>query len=58
MMSSRSILTRLALLVLLTAVVSGCSVVGGIFKAGFWAGIIVVVLIVAGLLFLMGKGRG
>ena len=30
---------------------------GGIFKAGFWAGIIVVVLIVVVLMFLVGKAR-
>ena len=36
----------LPLLLLLTLGLAGCSVVGGIFKAGFWTAIIVVVLIV------------
>ncbi len=45
------------LVLLLAVVASGCSVVGGIFKAGFWAGIIVVVLIVLALVFLVGKTR-
>jgi hypothetical protein len=58
MQITRSVLSRLFLLILLAVVISGCSVVGGIFKAGFWSGIIVVVLIVAGLLWLVGKGRG
>jgi hypothetical protein len=58
MLMSRSALSRLLLLVLLTAGASGCRLVGGIFKAGFWAGIIVVVLVVVGLVFLVGKARG
>jgi hypothetical protein len=45
------------LLVLLASAASGCSIVGGIFKAGFWSGIVVVVLIVVGIVFLVGKGR-
>jgi len=50
-------LLSLLFVVLLAVVVSGCSVVGGIFKAGFWSGIIIVVLIVAALLFLVAKAR-
>jgi hypothetical protein len=56
-MATRSVL-RIVLVLLLAVVASGCSVVGGIFKAGFWTGIIIVVLVVAGLLFLVGKARG
>lgn len=56
-MATRSVLS-IVLVLLLAVVVSGCSVVGGIFKAGFWTGIIIVVLVVAGLLFLVGKARG
>jgi hypothetical protein len=37
---------RLLLLILLTVTAAGCAAIGGIFKAGFWAGIIVVVLVV------------
>jgi hypothetical protein len=55
-MTMRSMLSVL-LVVLLAVVASGCSVVGGIFKAGFWSGIIIVVLIVAALLFLVTKAR-
>ena len=55
-MTMRSLLSIL-LVVLLAVVASGCAVVGGIFKAGFWSGIIIVVLSVAALLFLVGKAR-
>jgi hypothetical protein len=55
-MANRSILS-VVLVPLLAVLVSGCTVVGGIFKAGFWSGIIVVVLIVAALLFLVTKAR-
>ena len=55
-MPTRSIVT-VFLVLLLAVVVSGCSVVGGIFKAGFWSGIIVVALIVIALIFLVAKTR-
>jgi hypothetical protein len=45
-------------LVLLSAVLlGGCEVVGGIFKAGVWVGMIAVVLIVFGVGFLIAKLR-
>ena len=34
-----------------------CKVVGGIFKAGVWVGILVVVFIVGIILWLVGRGR-
>ncbi len=40
-------------LVLLTS----CAAIGGIFKAGMWVGVIVVVVIVALVLWLIGKAR-
>jgi hypothetical protein len=46
----------LALLVAL-AVLPGCEIVGGIFKAGVWVGIVLVVLLLAGLFWLMRKLR-
>jgi hypothetical protein len=55
-MATRSLFTVFVVL-LLAVVASGCSVIGGIFKAGFWTGIIVVVLIVAALVFLVAKTR-
>lgn len=46
------------LLVTATALtLSSCQVIGGIFKAGVWVGILVVVLIVGVILWLVGRGR-
>lgn len=36
---------------------SSCEVVGGIFKAGFWTAIIVIVLVVGLIIWLVGRGR-
>jgi hypothetical protein len=46
-------------LLLLTALVSlsACEVIGGIFKAGMWVGIVLVVLVLAGLFWIVGKFR-
>jgi hypothetical protein len=46
------------LLALATAMtLSSCEVIGGIFKAGIWVGILLVVLVVGVILWLVGKGR-
>lgn len=37
----------IALLVALMPVLSGCDLIEGIFKIGFWAGIILVVIVIA-----------
>ena len=34
-------------LLLLTLTLGGCEIIGGIFKAGFWTAIILVVLVIA-----------
>lgn len=36
---------------------NSCVVAGGIFKAGLWMGIIIVVLVVAIILWIVGKAR-
>jgi hypothetical protein len=36
---------------------TSCQVVGGIFKAGIWVGILLVVLVVGVILWLIGRGR-
>lgn len=36
---------------------SSCAVVGGIFKAGVWVGIIIVVFVVVLILWLVNRGR-
>lgn len=41
----------------LAMTVSSCSVVGGIFKAGFWSAIIIVVIVIALILWLVNRGR-
>ena len=43
----RARLPGVLLLLLATLPMAGCSVVGGIFKAGFWTAIIVIVVIIA-----------
>lgn len=41
----------------LAMTLSSCQVVGGIFKAGFWTAIIIIVIVVAIILWLVGRGR-
>jgi hypothetical protein len=47
----------LTLLILATLLLGGCEVVGGIFRAGMWTGVILVVLIVIGIVFVASKFR-
>ena len=47
----------LTLIVCAALVLGGCEVVGGIFKAGVWVGVIAVVLVVVGIAFLATKLR-
>jgi len=48
-------LQLLTLCLLLTFSLSSCEAIAGIFKAGVWTGIIVVVLIIALVVFLMSR---
>ncbi|RYY59196.1 phosphatidate cytidylyltransferase [Flaviaesturariibacter aridisoli] len=41
----------------LATTLTSCEVVGGIFKAGFWTAIILIVLVVVLILWLVGRGR-
>lgn len=43
---------------LFTSLLSSCSVIEGIFKAGVWSGIIVVVLVVAILVWIITRFMG
>ena len=54
MLTTRA-LPNVLLVLFLAFVVSGCDLAGGIFKAGFWAGIFLVALIAVGLMFLVTK---
>lgn len=42
-------------LLLMVTTLQSCEVIGGIFKAGIWTGIIVVVLVVALIIFVIVK---
>jgi len=57
MMISKKNLSLLTLLVILAVSSSGCEVVGGIFKAGMWVGVIMVALILVVIFWVMGKMR-
>jgi hypothetical protein len=54
-MKQYSILWIMALALCTT--LSSCEVVGGIFKAGFWTAIILIVIVVVLILWLVGRGR-
>lgn len=46
---------RILLVLLLLVSLAGCSAIAGIFKAGFWVGVIIAVVIVAGIFMLVGR---
>lgn len=48
----------LSLIALICTVLSSCELVEGIFKAGVWTGIIVVVLVIALVIWLISKVFG
>jgi hypothetical protein len=54
---TRNILLQLHLLVLLAMTVAGCQLAEGIFKAGMWVGILLVVVIVGIAFMLFGRSR-
>ena len=56
-MVSKKNLSLLTLLVILAVSSAGCEVVGGIFKAGMWVGVIMVALILVVIFWIMGKVR-
>ena len=45
------------LLLVIIVMMPGCQIIGDIFKAGVWVGIIVVIAIVALVLWLIGKAK-
>ncbi len=57
MMISKKNLSLLTLLMILAVSSAGCEVVGGIFKAGMWVGVIMVALILVVVFWIMGKMR-
>jgi uncharacterized membrane protein YcjF (UPF0283 family) len=52
---TRNVLLRLELLVLLTMMTAGCQMVEGIFKAGMWVGILLVVVVVGIVFMVFGR---
>jgi hypothetical protein len=50
-----SLLTRILLVLLLAVTISGCAAVAGIFKAGFWTGLIIAVIVVVIIGALVGR---
>jgi hypothetical protein len=48
----------LVLLLLSTSMLGGCELIGNIFQAGMWVGMIVVLLVLVGIAFVAGKLRG
>lgn len=49
------IIFRYLSVVLIAVLSAGCSVIGGIFKAGFWVGIILAAVIVVGIAMLLRR---
>lgn len=45
------------LLLAATFTVSGCEAIAGIFRAGFWVGAVGVIIVIALIWFLVGRGR-
>ena len=50
-----SFLLRATLVVLLAVTLAGCGAIAGIFKAGFWIGIIVAAIVVVGVVALLKR---
>ncbi|NUR56829.1 MAG: hypothetical protein HOQ29_20500 [Acidobacteria bacterium] len=46
---------RMIVVLLLLLSLAGCAAIAGIFKAGFWVGIIIAVVIVVALVALLGR---
>ena len=47
---------QILLIVVLAFLTAGCSVAAGIFKAGFWVGILFAVVLVVAIMMLRGRG--
>ena len=50
-----SLLARILLVVLLAVTISGCAAIAGIFKAGFWTGLIIAVVVIVLIAALVGR---
>lgn len=54
---TRNLLLRLQILMLLAVTSAGCEAIEGIFKAGMWVGILLVVLILGIIYMVFGRSR-
>ena len=54
---SKKNLSLLTLLMILAVSSAGCEVIGGIFKAGMWVGVIMAALIIVVVFWILGKVR-
>ena len=54
---SKKNLSLLTLLMILAVSSAGCEVIGGIFKAGMWVGVIMTALIIVVVFWIIGKVR-
>ncbi|MCY7292743.1 MAG: phosphatidate cytidylyltransferase [Ferruginibacter sp.] len=54
---NRLSLSLVAMLSFFTITLSSCEAIGSIFKAGIWTGVIAIVIIVALVLWLIGRSR-
>ena len=52
------LLWLLALLVVSAMTLTGCEVIGGIFKAGVWTGVLAVAIVLVAIGFIAAKIRG
>ena len=50
-----SLATRLLLVLLLAVTLTGCAAIAGIFKAGFWTGMIIAVIVIVLLVIVFGR---
>ena len=50
-----SVVVRILFVLLLAVTLTGCAAVAGIFKAGFWVGIVIAVVVVVALFALFGR---
>ena len=50
------VVLQILLIVVLAVLTAGCSVAAGIFKAGFWVGILFAVVLVVAIMMLRGRG--
>jgi hypothetical protein len=50
-----SLLTRVLLIALFALTMTGCAAIAGIFKAGFWTGLIIAVVVIVVVMALVGR---